>query len=187
MAEEYLDEMILKEKNRRRKEKTVRKIMEEGLPEELLQTVEIGETAEIKIPSFFRDMPRETADRRYSFEPRPEIIKTNREGTVEFTFSVLEVEIPGEQLQEAVTAAKEGLQRFLATATFLEEGHETIHGTEVCWFSYLRTSPEGEKTCNMICYAAAKQTVTVTICCHADLWEKWSVIAKYCMSTLKGR
>lgn len=187
MAREYLDEIILKEKNRRQKEQVIQEIMEEGLPEEILQTVEIGEIAEIKIPSFFQDMPQEVADRRYSFEPQPQIIKTNREGTVDFTFSVLEAQVSGEQFPEAVTAAKNGMQRILATAVFQEEGNETIHGIEVCWFSYFRTSPEGEKTYNMIFYAAAKQAVTVTMCCHDSMWEKWSVIAKYCVSTLKGR
>lgn len=187
MAEEYLDEIILRERNRRQKEQAIQEILEEGLPEEVLQTVEIGEIAEIKLPAFFQDMPREIADRRYSFEPQPQIIKTNREGTVDFTFSVLEAEILGEQLPEAVTAAKEGMQRFLATAIFLEEGHETIRGMEVCWFSYIRTSPEGEKSYHMIFYAAAKQAVTVAMCCHASLREKWSAIARYCVSTMKGR
>lgn len=187
MEEGFLDEIILKEKNRRRKEQTTREILEEGLPDEILQTVEIGEIAEMKIPSFFQDMPREAAGRKYSFEPRPQIIKTNREGTVDFTFSVLEAEVCAEELQETVTAAKEGLRRILATAVFLEEGQETVQGIEVCWFSYVRTSPEGGKTYNMIFYAAAGRPVAITMCCHASLWEKWSAVARYCISTLKGR
>ena len=187
MTEEYLDEIILKEKNRRRKEQTVREILEEGLPDEILQTVEIGEIAKMKIPSFFQDMPREIAERKYSFEPCPQIIKTNREGTVDFTFSVLEVKVSGEQLPEAVAAAKKGMQRIRATAVFQEEGQETIQGMEVCWFSYVRTSPEGEKIYNMIFYVAAEQSLAITMCCLVSLWEKWSAVARYCISTLKGR
>lgn len=187
MEEEYLDEIILKEKNRRRKERYIKEIMEQGLPEEVLQTIEIGEIAEIKIPLFFQDMPQNIIDRKYVFEPQPQIIMTNRRGTVDFTFSVLEVSVPGEQLQENVDTAKKGMQRFLPTALFRDEGHESIHGVEVCWFSYIRTTPDGQKTYNMIFYAAMERTIVITMCCVLTLWEKWSVITKYCVSTLKGR
>lgn len=106
---------------------------------------------------------------------------------MDFTFSVLEVKVSGEQLPEAVAAAKKGMQRILATAVFQEEGQETIQGMEVCWFSYVRTSPEGEKIYNMIFYVAAEQSLAITMCCLVSLWEKWSAVARYCISTLKGR
>lgn len=187
MAEDYLDEIILKEKNRRRKEQTVREILEEGLPDEILQTVDIGEVAEIKIPSFFQDMPQDTAERKYSFEPRPQIIKTNREGTVDFTFSVLEATVNKEELQEHVNTAKNGLKRFMPTALFLEEGDEDVNGIKIYWFSYIKTALSGAKIYNIFFYAAVNKIVMVSMNCREDIRENCSAIARYCIHTLRGK
>lgn len=187
MAEEYLDEIILKEKNRRRKEQAVREILEEGLPDEILQTVEIGDIAEIRIPCFFQDMPQEAAERKYSFEPRPQIIKTNREGTVDFTFSVLEAAVHAEELRETVNIAKNGLKRFMPTTLFLEEGNEEVNGIKIYWFSYIKTALSGAKIYNMFFYAALDKIVMVTMNCRADIMGNCSAIARYCIRTLRGK
>lgn len=187
MAEEYLDEIILKERNRRQKEQAIQEILEEGLPEEVLQTVEIGEIAEIKLPAFFQDMPREIADRRYSFEPQPQIIKTNREGTVDFTFSVLEAEGYTGELQENVNTAKRGLQRFMPTTLFLEEGTEEVNGIKIYWFSYIKTAFSGAKSYNMFFCAAMNKIVMITMNCKADIKENCSAIARCCIRTLRGK
>jgi hypothetical protein len=65
---------------------------------EFLETC-LFEQVNIMLPASFHDMPADEARRKYPSEQRPQIIKTNREGTIDFGFNLLDETIEEEQLE----------------------------------------------------------------------------------------
>lgn len=88
--------------------------------DELLEFVEvcIFKKAGVLIPAAFQDMTPEEARKKYPSEQRPQIIKTNKSGSVNFAFNLLEQKLEEEQL-EAV------LQDFLRVM-------KRLHPTNIC-------------------------------------------------------
>ncbi|WP_310603813.1 hypothetical protein [Anaerosporobacter sp.] len=66
-------------------------------------------TMSIMLPKKFIDMPYEYAKIKYPSENRPEIIKTNEMGDVNFTFSVVDTILTNEMVKEA----KEGMRMII--------------------------------------------------------------------------
>ena len=188
MDERYLDELILRERRKRDNVRFVEDIMENGLPEELFQVVNIGNgIAEMKIPSLLEKMSQELIERKYAFDPQPQVIMTNRAGTVNWTISVLDAIILESELQENVSAVKNGLHRFSPTVIFGEEVFEKVDNIAICWFSYVINTLDGKKIYSIHCYAAAKKVILFTMSCDYAIRKGWEAIAKYCMQTLKGK
>lgn len=189
MTEKFLDELILKAKRQKRKEELQQFIgQQEGLPEELFQTVCVGgDMAQIKLPVGLKPLPKELIDQKYEFDPQPQIVLTNLRGDVNFTASVLDVSIPGNELPACVEGSMEGLRRYLAAIVFYEKGQEVINGIEVCWFSYTNNSFDGCKIYTMVFYAATEKTVTITMNCRYEQMEKWDAVAKICIKSLTGK
>lgn len=189
MSEEYLDELILKAKQQKKKEELKQYIRRKNeLPEELFQTISVGgRMAEIKLPIGLKPMPQELIDKKFQFDPQPQIILTNLKGDVNFTISMLDTSIPMSELSACVEGSMEGVRRYLASIVFYEKGQEVINGIEVCWFSYTSNSRDGCKVYTMVFYAATEKTLAITINCRYEQMEKWDAVAKICIKSLTGK
>ncbi len=189
MAEEFLDEIILKARQQKKKEELGQYIQQKDiLPDELFQTICIGEElAEIKLPAGLKFMPKDLIDKKFEFDPQPQRVLTNLEGDVNFTVSVLDTAISGEELLSCVKECMEGLRRYWASIVFYEKGQEVINGIEVCWFSYTSNSQDGCKIYNMVFYAATEKTLAITMNCRYEQMEKWGTVAKICIKSLTGK
>ncbi len=88
--------------------------------DELLEFSEvcIFEKAGVMLPVAFQDMTLEEARKKYPSEQRPQIIKTNKSGSVNFAFNLLEQKLEEKQM-EAV------LQDFLRVM-------KRLHPTSIC-------------------------------------------------------
>lgn len=187
MENKFFDEIIVREKGRRKKAEFLKEIEENGFPKEFFQTVCIGNgIARIKLPDFLREMPREWIEQRYTFEPEPQLVMANGNGSVVFSFSLLDVEISGDVLRENVCIARKGMQQFLPSAIFYEDGQVKVNEMDVCWYAYLYNTQDGKKTCNRVYYVAAPQVIVITMTCAYSLRQQWEAIIKYCIGTLKG-
>ena len=189
MAETYIDEIILKKKQEKKEERLKQYIQQqEALPEELFQTIRLGEdVAEIKLPIGLKPMPRELIEKKYQFDPAPQIVMTNRNGDVNFTFSVLDIEIPEAELFSGMEESMEGLRRYQPSIVFYDKGQKEIHGITACWFSYMNNSLDGHKIYNVVLYAATKRTLMMTMNCRYEHHEKWDVVTQLCMQSLTGK
>lgn len=189
MAEEYLDEIILEKKQEKKKERLLNYLQEHPIfPDELFQSLHIGEDiAVIKLPIGLRPMPKEMIEKKYQYDPQPQIVMTNRRSDVNFVFSVLEVTIPDSELDSSVMEIREGLRKFWPTAIFYETGQEEVNGIRIGWFSYMNNSLDGYKLYHMNYYAAMEKTIIMTMSCRYEQMEKWSAVAKFCVRSLTGK
>lgn len=89
--EQFLDELILKErKKKREKILSEQTDLEKDLPEQYLQTVIMPDgMTSIKIPAFLKDLPESLAEQKYEYEPRPQVIKSTRSGILILRFRCL--------------------------------------------------------------------------------------------------
>ena len=188
MAEEYLDEIILKARKQRLEQTLDEDVdLERDLPEDYLQTVTIGDgMASIKIPAFMDDMPATWAERKYEYEPRPEIIKTSADGNVNFTFSLLDCSVAPSALMTALKDCKRGMRRVLPELVYYDEGEDVIHGIKICWYEFSNNAAGG-KIYNFQFFAATERTLMGSLNCLYGNHEVWVKIAKLCMKTLRGK
>ncbi len=189
MAEEFLDEIILKGRQEKKKEKLMQYVQQQyTMPDELFQKICIGgDMAEIKIPVGLMPMPQELIDKKYQFDPQPQIVMTNMKGDVNFTFSMLDVAVPGGDLFSCVEECMDGLRGYMPSIVFYDKGQEEIHEIAVCWFTYMSNSLDGHKIYNLTFYAATEKTIIMTMNCRYEHHEKWDAIARICMQSLTGR
>ncbi len=188
MAEEYLDEMILKARKEKKKEKLNRYIRQQyATVDELFQKISIGNVAEIKIPVNLFPMPESVIDKKYQFDPQPQIVMTNRKGDVNFTFSELEVSVSEKDMPSCIEGCIEGLRGYMPSLVFYEKGQEYIQDLMVCWFTYMSNSLDGRKIYNFMLYAATEKTIVMTMNCRYEQHEKWDAIARVCMQSLTGK
>ena len=186
MSKKYLDEIILEERKKRLEQALDEDVdLEEDLPEGYLQTIVLGGAGvSIKIPAFLEDMPEKWIEVKYQYDPVPQIIKTNSSGTVNFTFSVLDISIPGQDLPLHFQGAMDGMHKVFPELMFFGKGEEKIHGIQVCWAEYMNNA-RGGKLYNLLFFAAAEKIVTASLNCPYDDHELWVRIGKLCMKTIR--
>ena len=161
--------------------------LEDSLPEEYLQTVEMGERSiSIKIPAFLQDMPLELRELKYQYEPSPQIVKTTASGEINFTFSLLDLSVRPEQLETIVKACKKAWRRVMPNLLFYEEREEIIHGITVRWMEFANLSG-GSRIYNLLFYAAAERVLVGSMNCPYHKHDTWIKVAKMCMRTLRGK
>lgn len=189
MSEAFLDEMILKKRQEKNKERILEYVREHPeLPEALFQTLCIGENmARIKLPIGLVPMPEELIRRRYLYDPQPQIVMTDKRGDVTFGFSMLDVSIPNRELDIRVDEIQEGLRKFWPTAIFYGRNQENVNGIKVSWFSYVTNSLDGFKLYHIACYAAMERTLLMTMDCRYEQMEKWDAVAELCRWSLTGK
>lgn len=186
--EKFLDEMILREKKKRKEKVLDEQIdLERDLPEQYLQTIVMKDNVtSIKIPAFMKDLPEELAEQKYEFEPRPQIIKSTQSGNINFTFSLLDVSVVPEELEAICKGCKKAWRRIMPEMIFYEEGEEDINGIRVHWMEYSNNAV-GRKLYNLLFYAATEQVFVGSMNCPYNKHEVWVKIAKLCMRTLRGK
>lgn len=90
----------------------------------------------IILPKSFQDMPEHMAKMKYPSEQRPQVIKTNADGSINFTFSIFDAEIKPEQIK----AAKDGFQMIIKqmqpSNVFFEDMDEELGTTMLGWFDF---------------------------------------------------
>ncbi|MBP3467957.1 MAG: hypothetical protein J6K26_00360 [Lachnospiraceae bacterium] len=186
--EKFLDELILSERKKRQGKILDEQIdLERDLPEQYLQTIVMPDNAaSIKIPAFMKDLPEKSAEQKYEFEPRPQIIKSTQSGNINFTFSLLDVSVEPGQLEAVCQCCKRAWRRILPEMIFYEESEEEINGIRVRWMEYSNNAAGG-KLYNLLFYAATERTLVGSMNCPYNKHEVWVKIAKLCMRTLRGK
>lgn len=193
MEGQYPDEIILKERNRREKERKRELIRElsrnvECCPEELFEEVELGEgAARIRIPRMLEAMPPAMVAKRYPFEPQPSVVRTMGDGAVDFTFSCADVRMDETELEEAVAQCRRGIAHLFPSTLFYEQGQEQVDGNRVYWFTYAGNTADFEKIYAVQFFAAMEKVICGSMVCRYELHEEWGDIAMLCMRTLRGR
>ncbi len=133
----YEDEKIIKAMNAYKKG-TYGSIQEGFFIKEELVTFEkewlFDKKMQIMLPTSFTDMHMEQAKLKYPMEQRPQVIKTNEETDINFTFSLIDQPLTNEQVKHLRDTLKGVLKNARPDMRFTEEGMEEMEERRVGWF-----------------------------------------------------
>ncbi len=91
----------------------------------------------VMIPTSFTDMSLQNAKIKYPSEQRPKIIKTNEDGDINFTFTLLEdVDFETKFVKEARDGLYNIIKRLQPANVFYESKEEEIGDTLAGWFEF---------------------------------------------------
>lgn len=90
----------------------------------------------IMLPDSFTDMAPEDAKKKYPSENRPQIIMTNPDGTVNFTFNLLDQKIAQDQIIDARVQFRMLIQKVFPANEFFEDGVLEINNKSLAWFDF---------------------------------------------------
>jgi hypothetical protein len=128
----------------------------------------------IFLPSAFKDMKTEDVKKKYFSEQRPEIIKTNVDGTVNFSFSMVEREIKPEQLGAVIQEFYLVLKRFQPMSVCLEDGMELDHIIPFAWMEFISTALDDNLFNMLIIYPVGRKLLMVMFNCPFEKRLDWS-------------
>jgi len=94
------------------------------------------EQLSILLPETFQIMSVEIAKIKYPSEQRPQLIYTNSDGSVNYTFSLLDVPVDQSQLTEIRDGFKNIIKRIQPANIFYQEQEETLGDTVVAQFDF---------------------------------------------------
>jgi hypothetical protein len=128
----------------------------------------------IFLPSTFKDMKPEDVKKKYFSEQRPEIIKTNEAGTVNFSFSMVDREIKPEQLADVIQEFYLVLKRFQPMSVCLEDGTESTHNVPFAWMEFISTALDDNLFNTLIIYPVGRKLLMVMFSCPFEKRLDWS-------------
>lgn len=187
---EYLDEKII-ELQRAEKRETHQDIYGEsvfvGVEELNFSEMELfDKNLLVMLPESFVEMPADVAQVKYPSEQRPQIIWSNETGTVNFCFSLFEMEMVPEQVDEAVTGFRSMLQRMQPGTEFFDFGIETVDKNKIGWFDF-KNSAIDEQIYSILFVTPIHGRVCngVFNCLFRD-YEDWKPIMKQVLLSMKS-
>lgn len=134
---EYMDEEIIEFRKSAKKSKY--STLDTGIyiKDELVHFKEmrvLDNKVSIILPDTFVDMPLEIAKIKYPSEKRPQIIKTNDDATVNFTFSLYEADFNSKQIEKTLEQFKGIIRKMNPALVFYDFVVEK--DKEVGWFDF---------------------------------------------------
>ncbi|WP_334073512.1 MULTISPECIES: hypothetical protein [Paenibacillus] len=138
----------------------------------------------IYLPQEFGEMPLKYSSIKYPYEQRPEIIRSDEMGSVDFTFKRIDHELEDELVEELTNGMKAMIQRVNPTHIFYESGIEAIGGKTVGFFEFKSTVIEGYLFNIMYFLEFEGQVLMGTFCCDYKVYPDWRDVAYQAIRTI---
>ncbi|MFI3212241.1 MAG: hypothetical protein R3Y24_02770 [Eubacteriales bacterium] len=133
----------------------------------------------ITLPTTFVTLPESMKKIKYPVETRPALIKTSLDTSVNFTFSIMPVEIKKEQLPLALKQMKMIIQKLNPANTCYEEKVEkTDYFFDIAYFDYMGHALDARLYNIMyLTPLGDKKILHGGFNCNFDLKNEWSKVA----------
>lgn len=184
--EEFFDEKILEYRRRARKEKY--STLETGMyiKDELVQFERItlfkGKMS-IMMPVSFVDLPSNLAKIKYISEQRPQIIKTSLDTTVNLGFSMPDLEVYPEHIEELCKQTKSALKQINPAIVFYEGQVES--DLPLGWFEFKSYGIDSNVYNLMFMTIVDKKLLHGIFNCNYNDAIEWRDAARQMMRTIK--
>ena len=128
----------------------------------------------VMLPKGYIDMPIEMQELKYPSVHRPQIIKCNEKGDVNFTFSLLNSPLEKSDVQGTIKQIKKLIRKVQPSNVFHDEGTFEKESTTIGWFDY--KSPTMDEPLFNIMYCASVNGKTLqgvfnVLYCEWKLWK----------------
>lgn len=99
---------------------------------------------ELLLPDSFVDLPGKLAKIKYPSEYRPQIIKTNLLGDVNFAFNLFPQQVSSDQLSIAARTFAKMIKQMNPSTVFYDKATEDLGDTKLSWFDFKGYAMDGQ-------------------------------------------
>lgn len=139
---------------------------------------------DVNLPETFTDLPLEYAKMKYPSEQRPSVIKSNKEGSVNFTFELLSASVPTDKIGQLRNQMKNVIKRFQPANVFFEQGEMQINAIDTAWFDY-KSHGIDQKLYNLMYFMSLKDQVLHGVFnCPMDVGKDWRPVVFEVMKSI---
>lgn len=149
---------------------------------------EIGfwdEKVKIYIPNDFMDMPLEARKLKYPAENRPEIIKSNEDGTIAITLNIIDSPLDEDHVEELKDGMKNVIRKVNPSNVFYDDGVLEVDSKNIGFFEF-KSSAIDEFLYNlMFFFELEEKTVMGTFSCPYKKYDDWRDVAFQVLKTIR--
>ncbi|BCZ45487.1 hypothetical protein psyc5s11_15540 [Clostridium gelidum] len=143
------------------------------------------EKLKIYIPKDFEDMPIEARKFKYPSESRPEIIKSNENGSIAITLNIIDSPLDEERVEELKDGMKTIIKRTNPANVFYEDGVLEVDSKNIGYFEF-KSSAIDDFLYNLIFLLEFEEkTLMGTFSCLYKNYEDWRDVAVQVINTIR--
>ena len=139
----------------------------------------------IYIPKDFEDMPLETRKFKYPSENRPEIIKSNEEGSIAITLNYIDSPLDEERVLELKDGMKMIIRKTNPANVFYEDGILEVENKNIGFFEFKSSAIDDFIYNLMFFFELEENTVMGTFSCLYREYKEWRDIAFQVLKTIR--
>lgn len=137
------------------------------------------------LPKSFIEMPKPMIKIKYPGEERPQIIITDLSSTINFTFSLLEVDIPMKNVPAMANLFKTIIEKTQPKVIFYEDSTEELGENRLSWFDFKSMATDSEIYNIMYITLVDGKVMHGIFNCLYEQMKDWKDIAKQVMMSVK--
>ena len=143
------------------------------------------EKLKIYIPKDFEDMPLEAKKFKYPSESRPEIIKSNENGSIAITLNIIDSPLDEERVEELKDGMKMIIRKTNPANVFYEDGVLEVDSKNIGYFEF-KSSAIDDFLYNLIFLLEFEEkTLMGTFSCLYKNYDNWRDVAFQVINTIR--
>ncbi|MCY6355720.1 hypothetical protein [Clostridium sp. ZS2-4] len=145
----------------------------------------LNEKLKIYIPKDFDDMPLEERKFKYPSENRPEIIKSNEDGSITITLNIIDSPLDEERVEELKDGMKMIIRKTNPSNVFYEDGILEVDSKNIGFFEFKSSAIDDFLYNLMFFFEFEEKTLMGTFSCPYKKYDEWRDIAFQVINTVR--
>ncbi|MGM0713285.1 hypothetical protein [Brevibacillus parabrevis] len=138
----------------------------------------------LPIPKDFVDMPEHLRSLKYPYQQRPQIIKSDESGSINFTLSRIDQDLQDQWVKQLTAGMKAAIKKANPANVFYTDGVEAVGEKQIGYFEFKSPALDGFLYHLMFFLALEGKMVMGTFACPYAEYEDWREIAFQVMRTV---
>ncbi|WML33894.1 hypothetical protein [Clostridium sp. OS1-26] len=143
------------------------------------------EKLKVYIPKDFEDMPLEIRKFKYPSESRPEIIKSNEEGSTAITLNIIDSPLDEESVEELKDGMKNIIRKSNPANVFYEDGILKVDSKNIGYFEFKSSAIDDFLYNLMFFLEFEEKTLMGTFSCLYKDYKDWRDVAYQVINTVR--
>jgi hypothetical protein len=145
----------------------------------------LNEKLKIYIPKDFEDMPIEARKLKYPSESRPEIIKSNEDGSITITLNIIDSPLDEERVVELKDGMMAIIRKTNPANVFFEDGVVEVASKNVGYFEFKSSAIDDFLYNLMFFLEFEEKTLMGTFSCLYKEYQDWRDVAFQVINTVR--
>lgn len=139
----------------------------------------------IYIPNNFEEMPQEMREIKYPSGNRPEIIRSNEEGSIAITLNIIDSPLDEERVEELKNGMMMIIKNTNPANVFFDDGVVEVNSKNIGYFEFKSYAIDDSLYNVMFFFEFEEKTLMGTFSCLYDDYEEWRDVAFQAINTIR--